>query len=75
LNWRYARDAVLPRRADDEEFAVWEEAETARWLERQSRTSAGGTNMHPVMEKLGRRYGLLPATMNAPATNVLAAAP
>lgn len=67
LNWRFARDAVLPLRADDAEFAAWEAAETAKRLKRLSRGGAGATNVPPVLADLMRRYHLpLPAT-NAPA--------
>lgn len=67
LRWWNARDAVLPLRADDAEFAAWEAAETAKWLKRQSRTGAGATNVPPVLADLMRRHHPpLPAT-NAPA--------
>lgn len=67
LNWRFARDAVLSRRADDADFAAWEKAEVQNRLKRQSRGGAGTTNVPPALADLMRRHNLLLPATNAPA--------
>jgi hypothetical protein len=65
VRWWNAKDAVLPLRASDAEFAAWQAAEEAKRLE--SQRTAGGTNTLGIPVELMRRYGLLPAATNAPA--------
>ncbi|MFN0069329.1 MAG: hypothetical protein ACKVYV_17035, partial [Limisphaerales bacterium] len=65
LRWWNAKDAVLPLRASDAEFAPWQAAELAKRF--KSQRTAGGTNAPTMSVELMRRYGLLPAATNAPA--------
>lgn len=59
LRWWDGKDAVLPRRASDTEFAAWQAKEAEN-----GKREAGKLNLDPA---LARRYGLIPAP--APATN------